>query len=84
MLSYDFEIDWKKYCVWLDERELPLIAEKIAEFPENLSPQEFVGLQHECRKVWEQRVAPEGFFANLHRHIPRYGYILLKGENIAS
>ncbi|HAA32626.1 MAG TPA: exostosin [Cyanobacteria bacterium UBA8553] len=74
VLPYDFEIDWKKYCVWLDESELPLIAEKIAEFHENLSPQEFVDLQHECRRVWEQRIAPEGFFANLHRHIPRVRY----------
>ncbi len=70
VLPYDFEIDWKKYCVWLDESELPLIAEKIAEFHDNLSPQEFVDLQHECRRIWEQRVAPEGFFTNLHRHIP--------------
>ena len=69
VLPYDFEIDWKKYCVWVDESELPLIAEKIAEFHENLSPQEFVDLQYECRRIWEQRIAPEGFFANLYRHI---------------
>lgn len=69
VLPYDFEIDWKKYCVWVDESELPLIAEKIAEFHENLSPQEFVDLQHECRRVWEQRISPEGFFANFYRHI---------------
>jgi hypothetical protein len=70
VLPYDFEIDWKKYCVWVDESELPFIAEKIAEFHDNLSPQEFIDLQHECRRIWEERISPEGFFANLYRHIP--------------
>jgi hypothetical protein len=70
VLPYDFEIDWKKYCVWLDESELPLIAEKLAEFHEKLSSQDFVDLQYECRRIWEQRIAPAGFFANIYRHIP--------------
>lgn len=70
VLPYDFEIDWKKYCIWVDESELPLITEKIADFHENISPEEFVDLQHECRKIWEQRLSPEGFFANLYHHPP--------------
>jgi hypothetical protein len=70
VLPYEFEIDWKKYCVWINESELPLIAEKLAEFHEKLSPQDFVNLQYECRRIWEQRIAPEGFFANIYRHIP--------------
>lgn len=68
VLPYDFEIDWKKYCVWIEESELPLIAEKVAEFHENLSPQEFIDLQYSCRKIWEKWISPEGFFANLYRH----------------
>jgi hypothetical protein len=47
-----------------------LIAEKIAEFHDNLSPQEFVDLQYECRKIWQERISPEGFFENLYRHLP--------------
>jgi len=27
-VSYDFMIDWKKYFVWVDQSELPLIAKK--------------------------------------------------------
>lgn len=69
VLPYDFEIDWKKYCVWINESELPLIAEKIADFHENLSANEFIELQHECRRIWEQRISPEGFFSNLSRHM---------------
>lgn len=69
VLPYDFEIDWKKYCVWVEEDEIHLIAEKVAEFHEKLSPQEFIDLQYECRKIWEQRLSPEGFFCNLYRHL---------------
>ena len=68
VLPYDFAIEWKKYCVWVDESELPLIAQKVAEFHDKLSPQEFVDLQYECRKLWEQWLSPEAFFANLYRH----------------
>lgn len=68
VLPFDFAIDWKKYCVWVDEKELPQIAEKVAEFHNNLSPQEFVDLQHECRRLWKEWLSPEGFFANFYRH----------------
>lgn len=68
VLPYDWLIDWKKYCVWIDEKELPQIAEKVAEFHQNLLPQEFVQLQYECRKLWQEWLSPEGFFANFYRH----------------
>jgi hypothetical protein len=70
VLPYDFEVDWKQYCVWVEEDEISCIAEKIVEFHERLQPKEFVELQYECRKIWEQWLSPEGFFANLYRHIP--------------
>lgn len=68
VLPYESEIDWKKYCVWVEESELPLIGEKVAEFHNNLSAEEFVYLQHECRKLWQQWISPEGFFSNFYRH----------------
>ena len=69
VLPYEFEIDWKKYCVWINENEIPMIAEKVAEFHASLSPQEFIDLQHECRKIWKEKLSPEGFYANLYRHL---------------
>jgi hypothetical protein len=68
VLPFDFEIDWKKYCVWVSESEMSVIAEKIADFHSSLSPKEFIDLQYECRKLWKEWLAPEGFFANLYRH----------------
>ncbi|MDF5721139.1 MAG: exostosin family protein [Rhizonema sp. PD37] len=70
VLSYDFKIDWKKYCVWLDEKDLPQIAERVAEFHNNLSNQEFVELQYKCRELWQEWLSYEGFFSNFWRHFP--------------
>ncbi|WP_319421887.1 exostosin domain-containing protein [Pleurocapsa sp. FMAR1] len=72
VLPYDFAIDWKKYCVWVDQSELSSIAEKIVDFHNNLSAEEFVNLQHRCRELWEQLISPEGFFSNLYRHLEQY------------
>ncbi|MBD2727720.1 exostosin family protein [Nostoc sp. FACHB-892] len=68
VLPEDSIIDWKKYCVWVDEKEIPYIAEKVAEFHSNLSNQEFLNLQHECRKLWKNRLSAEGFYSNFHLH----------------
>ena len=69
VLPYDFVLDWKKYCVWVHEGQIPKIADKLVEFHGSLSSREFVEMQRECRKLWENWLSPEGFFANLHRHL---------------
>ncbi len=68
ILPYEFAIDWQKYCIWVDEKELPQIGEKILEFHEKISPQEFIDLQYECRKLWKEWLSPAGFFTNFYRH----------------
>ncbi len=71
VLPYDFAIDWKRYCVRINEHELSSIAEKVADFHDRLSAQEFIDLQHECRNLYQQWLSPEGFFANLHQCIKK-------------
>jgi hypothetical protein len=68
VLPYDFEIDWKDYCIWINQNELHLIDEKIAEFHEKISDKDFIDLQHECRKLWKNWLSPEGFFTNFYKH----------------
>jgi Exostosin family len=68
VLPFDFAIDWKKYCVWVESKELPQIAEKVIDFHNNLSPQEFIDLQHQCRSLWKEMLSTEGFFTNFWRH----------------
>jgi hypothetical protein len=68
VLPYDFIIDWKQYCVWIEEDEIDQIDQKVREFHDRLSPQEFIDLQKKCRQLWEEYLSPHGFFANFYRH----------------
>lgn len=69
VLPYDHLIDWKQYCVWVDEKDLSNLAKKVAEFHEALSPRDFQDLQKACRQLWENWISPQGFFANFHKHL---------------
>jgi hypothetical protein len=79
-LPYDFLIDWKQYCVWIDRSELPYIGEKVADFHASISPSAFIDLQLECRRLWVEFISPQGFFANFHRHFQPPGLSLLSGS----
>lgn len=68
VLPYDFAIDWKQYCVWIEEAEIPHIAEKVFEFHQKLSPQDFKNLQAECRRFWKEWLSPEGFYSKFYMH----------------
>lgn len=69
VLPLQTKIDWKKYSVWVDRSELHLIAEKLLDFHASLSPADFVELQVECRKLWEENFTPRGFSENLPRYL---------------
>lgn len=71
VLPYDFELNWRQYCVWIEQDEISQVAEKVAEFHHRLSPQDFIDLQYQCRQLWKQWLSPEGFFANFYRHFHR-------------
>ena len=68
ILPYDFLIDYSQYFVWVDSKDINRIAEKVNEFHKALSMDEFVALQQSCRKLWEDYLSPEGFFAKFHKH----------------
>lgn len=68
VLPFDFAIDWDAYCVRVPERDVRRIGERVAEFHERLSPSEFTDLQMACRRLWEEWLSPEGFFAHFYRH----------------
>jgi hypothetical protein len=68
-LPYDWDIDWRRYCVWVDQKDLGGIARQVAEFHDRLTPAEFEDLQRQCRALWEARLSPEGFFQHFHRHL---------------
>ena len=68
VLPLDFDIAWRDYCVWVDERDIERIGDRVLEFHESLSPVEFEERQRACRRLWETHISPEGFFSQFHRH----------------
>lgn len=69
VLPYEDEIDWKRYCVWVEESELAQIDEKVAEFHERLSPAEFVDLQWSIYQFWKEWLSPEAFVLWFHQSL---------------
>jgi Exostosin family len=69
VLPFDFAIDWKRFCVWVDQVDLRSVADRVAEFHASISGEEFEELQVACRRLWEEWLSPEAFFANFHRHL---------------
>ena len=68
VLPYDWEIDWRSVGVWIRPEALDTIGERIAAFHAKLSDDAFVELQHEYRRLWVERLSPEGFFRHFHEH----------------
>ena len=66
VLPFETEINWKDYCVWLDYSDFRHAGEAVADFHSGLSNRRFIELQHECRRIYEEWVSPEGFFSKLH------------------
>lgn len=71
VLPYDFAIDWKQYCVWVDQHEIRHAPQKVADFHAGLSPTAFVDLQHACRKLWLEWLSHDGFYLHFHEHLTR-------------
>ena len=69
VLPYDFLVDWRDHCVWVDEREIDDAGEIVAGFHEGLTEQEFEELQRSCRRLWEEYIRPAGFFSKFHHHV---------------
>ncbi|MGH2747930.1 MAG: exostosin domain-containing protein [Actinomycetota bacterium] len=69
VLPYDFEINYEEHSIWVDAASLSNAGEILARAHSQLSPTEFVDLQLSCRRLWEERLSPAGYFSNFHRHL---------------
>jgi hypothetical protein len=68
VLPYDFEIDYKHYCVWVDNHDLFQADKILSKFHENISEEGFISRQIKCRRLWLDYLSPEGFFSNFYKH----------------
>lgn len=68
-LPYEDYINWKDYCVWVEEDELENLEDKILEFHERLDEEAFREKQKECHELWKKWLSLDGFFSNIHRYL---------------
>lgn len=67
VLPFDHIIDWKKYCVWIDSKDIESMGDKIVEFHNNITDNDFEELQLSIRRLYEEWISPVGFHKNLWR-----------------
>lgn len=68
ILPYDKLIDYRQYCVWVEQDEIPHIAEKIIDFHNGLSENRFKELQEACYRLWSERFSRQGFYSHFCEH----------------
>lgn len=68
VLPYDFAVNYRDYCVWVEADELQVIGERIKDFHHRLSASQFGELQHACRDLWLEWLTFGGYLKNFHRH----------------
>jgi len=66
VLPFDFMIDWRKLCVWVEDNEMGKIGKITSAFNDKMSEEEYMKLQQNVRFLWETYLSPVGFFQHLH------------------
>jgi hypothetical protein len=65
VLPFEDEINWRKHCLWIEEEEIDQISDKLFEFHTTITEGQFIELQKNNRKLWEDYLSPLGFYQQL-------------------
>jgi hypothetical protein len=57
--------EWNNFAVWCPASDIENAGARVAKFHGALTPDEFIERQRACRRFWQERLSPEGFFAHL-------------------
>lgn len=68
ILPYDEQINWREYCIWVEQRDLPQLPQIVVEFHQALDQEKFQSLQSRCRRLWETRLSYAGFHDHFAEH----------------
>lgn len=68
VLPYDDLVEWRRICVWVEEKDISRIGSILAEAHRTMSVDEFAQRQVRAREYFENWITPSGFFKNLYRY----------------
>lgn len=65
ILPFDNIIDWKRYCVWVEQDEITHIGDIVSRFHDSITEEQFTQLQKDCRALWEKYLSGNGAMMSL-------------------
>jgi len=68
VLPFHEDPEWRRICVWIRADELDSLAERLLAFHRERRPEQFGALQYACRRFWEERLSPHGYFERFYTH----------------
>ena len=60
LLPFESKIDWKKHVVWVEWKDRKNIVQKVSDFHNQLTNEEFLELQISNRKLWKETLSVKG------------------------
>lgn len=68
LLPLNDMIDWKKHCVWVEENDQQLIAQKLLDFHQQHDHESLEALMQTNRQLWEEKLRIGRFFKSYAIH----------------
>jgi hypothetical protein len=68
VLPFEEFIDWKKYVVWIDKKDVPFISRRLKNFHRE-NGQSFIQRQQQIKTWWKDYLSPEGFFNKIQLYL---------------
>jgi len=65
VLPFDDLIKYKSFLPIVDFQDIETTSERLRDFHEKLSSEEFVELQNKARQLWEAHLSPHGMFKTI-------------------
>jgi hypothetical protein len=65
VLPFEGEINWRNHCLWVEGGEIDTISDRLVEFHSKNTDDQFVEMQKNNRKLWEDYLSPLGFYQQL-------------------
>lgn len=66
LLPLEGIIDWRQHCIQIPQGKENEMEQRLLEFHQNLTQEQFEHIQKENRKLWEEYLTLTSFFARIH------------------
>jgi hypothetical protein len=65
VLPFDDRIDYRKHCVWIDQKDISKAAEILLEFHHSRSEEELLAIQQSNRTLWQTHLSHTSYYRQL-------------------